>query len=95
MEVPVGYVPSEIESEGGPTITISFPDGFISYVFNTNFWEEEILPTYIYVNDEKIGENIFKVYNTDTENIYWIKNGKNGYEFHGDKNQLLTFKILK
>lgn len=95
MEVPAGYVPNEVESEGGPSTMIGFPNGFILYVFNTDFWEEEVLSTYSYVKDEKIGENIFKVYMTDAENIYWIKNGKNGYEFHGDKNQLLTFKILK
>ncbi len=111
IELPKGFIPKEEQSEGGPALMISLPTGGLAYVTDTSFWEKYYIniPGYTYVKDEKIGDNIFKVYSAQLGNIYWniywLKKGNIGYEFSlfkfsietnetGLKNLLKTFKLI-
>lgn len=95
IELPKGYTPSEMESEGGPSISIMLPNrDLMVYVSSLPFWEETVISSYKYIKDERIGGNVFKVYSSDNQTIYWLKNGNQGYEFRGDVNRLKTFRIL-
>jgi hypothetical protein len=95
IEVPKGFIPKETESEGGPSITISMSDNSaMVYVTDVLFWEKSNIPSFKYLREEKIGENTFKVYQYNNETFYWYKKGNVGYEFHGDKKQLETFKFV-
>jgi hypothetical protein len=104
IELPKGFVPTENESEAGPSISISLPVWGLSYVTDASWWEKHVLPDYKYFYDEKIGETTFKVYGYGESAFYWFKQGNVGYEFHafGEapvefeqfKNMLKTFKFV-
>jgi len=96
MELPVGSVPQETQSETGPAISISLipSRAFISYKTNASYYEQFALPYFKYINDQKIGEHTFKVYSYDEHIIYWFRQGNVGYEFTGDINLLKTFKFV-
>lgn len=99
IELPKGYVVKEQKSEGGPAISISLPVSNLSYVTDSLFWEENAIPSYTYIKDEKIGQTLFKVYTYSGNNVYWFKQGKVGYEFIGREKVELeklieTFKFI-
>jgi hypothetical protein len=95
MELPVGYTPNEMESEGGPAISITLPNtSHLSYVTDAAWWEQYNLPSYQYVKNEKIGVTTFKVYTYSGKTYYWFRQGNVGYEFFGDKNLLKTFTFV-
>ena len=95
IELPKGFIPKETESEGGPSIVIPVSgNSFMLYVTNSSFWEKSNIPSFNYLGEEKIGENNFKIYEYNNEKFYWLKKGAIGYEFHGDKKQLETFKFI-
>jgi hypothetical protein len=95
MQLPKGYIPEEIESEAGPSITIVFPnESYLSYVTNSKFWEEANIPVFTYIKDQKIGSTTFKVYTYSGQTIYWFKQGNVGYQFSGDVKLLETFKFV-
>lgn len=64
MELPKGYVPKEQQSEGGPMITITLPNGWITYVTNASWWEQNILSDqeFVYVKNVVYGGTTFKMY---------------------------------
>ncbi|OGI61815.1 hypothetical protein A2645_01025 [Candidatus Nomurabacteria bacterium RIFCSPHIGHO2_01_FULL_39_9] len=96
IELPKGYVPVEQKSEGGPATSISLPNNsHLSYVTDAAWWEQyNILPSYTYIKDEKIGAHTFKVYSYGNFTFYWFKQGNVGYEFVGDIELLKTFKFV-
>ena len=94
IELPKGYTPKEIQSEGGPSISISLPDANLVYVTNAYFWEKNVIPSYTYIREEKIGSTMFKVYNYGDDFVfYWFKQGNVGYEYRGNLELLKTFKF--
>lgn len=95
MELPKGFVPNEMESEGGPSVSISLPNNSaMSYVTNASFWEQYTIAGYQFVKNETIGTTTFKVYTYGGHTMYWFKQGNVGYEFSGDANLLKTFKFV-
>jgi len=102
MELPKGFIPTEEQSEGGPSISITLPNyNHLSYWTDASWWEKYSLPEYIYKGEETIGATTFKVYYTiGKQLIYWFQKGNVGYEFSGqpqkgDPTELLkTFKFV-
>lgn len=99
IELPIGYVPHEGQSEEGLSITL--PDSQLLYVTNATWWATHVFSSdnsYTYITDQKIGSTIFEVYNyTDgigNTKFYWFKQGNVGYRFNGDTNILKTFKFV-
>lgn len=97
IEIPIGYTPVEQESEGGPSVSINLGENnSMYYTSRYSWWEKYEIPAWKYIKEEKIGENIFKVYDSNNGYIiYLLKNGDEGYRYSGDKNQLATFKLTE
>ena len=99
IELPNGFTPQEIQSEGGPSISIMLPRGILVYVTNADFWEKNDHTNFTYLEDKKIGDTTWKVYEYkgayDMGTFYWFRQGNVGYEFNGgDISQLDTFKFV-
>jgi len=101
IELPKGFVPKEEQSEGGPGIMISLPNGNLNYWPDATWWEKYSLPQYKYLKDEKIGQTTFKVYLQEAESgegyypIYWFKQGNIGYEISDDTTNDIFLKSFK
>ncbi len=99
IELPAGYIPYEEESEGGPYISITLPDGGLSYVKDVSWWVKYDLPSYKYIRTVKIGETNFNVYTYSGVSFYWFRQGNVGYQFSGPdatkiEEMLKTFKFV-
>lgn len=95
IELPNGFASHEEQSEGGPSISISLPEGNLSYVTNAAFWEQYSHKDFKYLKDEKVGQTTFKLYSYGDHILYWFKQGNVGYEFSGvDLDTLKTFKFV-
>lgn len=95
ISLPNGYAPTESPSEGGPSTSISLPnDSRLSYVSDAAFWVKNVIPSYAYVNAQKIGQTTFSVYSYNGKTLYWFRQGNVGYEFSGDAEILKTFKFV-
>lgn len=95
IELPVGSVPREYESEAGPGYSINLTSNtHLSYITDASWWEQYVLTGYTYVKDQKIGTTTFKVYTYSGATLYWFKQGNVGYEFSGDISLLDTFQFV-
>jgi len=102
IELPKGFVPTFSGEVGGPANTMDVPGGHLTYYPNASSRDDELrlnknLPNlYVFIGDEKIGETVFKHYQTtkSKDNIYWYKRGAVGYEYIGNPEILKTFKFV-
>lgn len=95
IELPKGFVPDEQQSEGGPSISISVPNGTLGYITDLAFWKKWNMSGYVYVRDQKVGETTFKIYRTPSNMLeYWFEQGNVAYTFTGDPEQFKTFKFV-
>lgn len=88
IELPEGYTPSEITGETGPTLSFELPTGWLIYVSDADWWEQNnLVGQAIYLRDQKIGETVFKVYrysgSSDGSEFYWFRQGNVAYLFNG------------
>lgn len=94
IELPKGFIPTEMKGENVPNLFVSLPKGGLIYG-SVSDWEKYTLPSYTYIKDQKIGETIFKTYVYDGVTSYWFKQGNVSYEFNNiDQDILKTFKFI-
>jgi hypothetical protein len=106
IELPNGFTPVESESEVGPYVTMTLPDGngILTYVMDMKWWNTHDASAYTYLGTEKIGENTFSLYKFNDQAYPWADNkiylyqkGNVGYQFSvNEKNKelLKTFKFV-
>lgn len=98
MELPVGYVPQKVTGETGPTISIELPKGWLVYVTNATWWEQNnLVGQATLLRTEKIGNTTFSVYKYDgqAEEFYWFRQGNVAYVFtSGAQEYMKTFKFV-
>ncbi len=98
MDLPVGYVPKEITGETGPTISLELPKGWLVYITNATWWEQNNLTGQAtLVRTEKIGSTTFSVYkyNGQTPEFYYFRQGNVAYIFNGDViDHMKSFKFV-
>jgi hypothetical protein len=99
LELPIGYVPEEVQGETGPTISIKVPNGWLIYITNADWWVRYNLDGQAnYIRDEIIGNATFRVYkyiNQDTE-FYFYRQGNVAYMFSYEemRDDMDTFKFV-
>jgi len=100
IELPKGYVPQENASEGGPMITITLPNGWITYITNASWWEQYNLPEFVYVKDIQYGSTTFKMYKHKYpeagDDFYYFRQGNVAYAiYNGGTTFFETLKTFK
>lgn len=96
MELPKDFIPTETLSGNEPIIYIDLMNGqSINYIKDVSWWKKNLLSQYRYLEDKKIGENIFKEYAYgDDKSFYWYEKGNVGYEFYISTDLASTFRFV-
>jgi hypothetical protein len=98
IELPKGFEPREYPSDEG-SIIIFLPEGDITYISDVSKWDSKKgrLEGYIYNDDKKFGDMVFKIYEykgeTDAHTLYLFKQGNVAYIL-SDENIIKTFKFV-
>lgn len=81
IDYPKDMTVQEEDAEGGPYRMVYFSRGgiSISYVQNSNWFEQYDLSELEYTGSQIINGNTFKIYNDNEATRMWLKTGNTGY----------------